>query len=235
LWRPSFEPNDEAALSTALAPLDVRDPAATVVLIGSSARHRMTWRSDIDVFVITSKPIQRLRGSPRIHIHHETRESFLARLNEGEEFASWAVRYGRLLCDPSGWWRIARRENLPWPDWRQKLAHVRKRMRIAKAALIDADREAAEEELMMAVSHCARALLLQNRAFPLSRPELPSQLASIDQKELGDLLSQLIAGSVPLPDLKRAFVQVQRLYGRLRVEAHRDEGDPTRRVVQAGR
>lgn len=228
---PSLGSDDLAAVSAGLAPLAKADPAATVVLIGSAARGRMTWRSDIDLFVITSQPIARLHASPRVHIHHETRAKFLERLKDGEEFASWAVQFGQPLHDPSGWWQNASQTKLLWPDWRQKLAHIGKRMRTAETALRDRDREAAEEELMMAASHCGRAILLERKLFPLSRPELPVQLAGIGQNDLSDVLSGLIEGGTDLDDLKRVFAKIRRVHRRLRLKAGASRKSPPARIA----
>ena len=46
---------------------------------------------------------------------------------------------------------------------------------------------------MLAASHVARAVLLKNGVFPLSRPELPSQLEKVEPS-LAQLLEGLIEG-----------------------------------------
>lgn len=189
---------------------------ATVVLIGSAVRGSMTWRSDIDVMVITSDPLPRFAAPPQIHLHPETRTRFLTRLSEGDEFVSWAVRFGRPLRDVTGWWREVLNENVPWPDWRQKLSHIRKRLRTAEAAIKDGDREAAEEELMMAASHCGRAVLLAKGEFPLSRPELPKQLVRAKRLALAETLATLIKGGVSITELKRTFAALNRTFRQLR-------------------
>jgi hypothetical protein len=71
------------------------------------------------------------------------------------------------------------------------VCHARKRISVALELLEVGDVDAASEELMFAASHVARATLLQHGVFPLSRPELPSQLQTIDPG-LARLLELLI-------------------------------------------
>ena len=63
------------------------------------------------------------------------------------------------------------------------------------------DIDAASEELMFAASHVARAALLKHGVFPLSRPELPSQLEAIEPG-LARLLDRLIGGDVDAVGLR---------------------------------
>ena len=55
--------------------------------------------------------------------------------------------------------------------------------------------DAAREELLLAACHLARAILLRDGVFPLSRPELPDQLQAMDA-ELAKLLRRLIFDDV---------------------------------------
>ena len=206
-------------LDEAVRLLAERAPQGTVVLIGSAARGCMTERSDLDIMVITAERLERLPAHSRIHIHPESRAGFFRRLTAGDEFISWAVRYGTILSDPSCWWAEVTAMSLPWPDWRQKLDQISKRLRTAEAAIRDSDRSAAEEELMMAASHCARALLLKAGEFPLSRPELSRQLDEIAESELSQTLVLLMKGVQTIPELKSTFASLKRLFRNLRKEA----------------
>ncbi len=215
----NLTPDDMAGLSEVLDRIRATQPDAAVILTGSAARGRMTWRSDIDLIALTSERLRRSRTSARIHLQYETKAQFLERLEQGDEFAFWAVRYGVPLLDPTGWWRSVSGRKLPLPDWRQKLAHSAKRLRTAEVALKDGDREAAEEELMMAATHCGRALILQQGQIPLSRPELPEQLAGIGCEELGMLLARLMQGETTLADLKCIFAKLRHQQRDLRLRA----------------
>ncbi len=192
----SLEQGQAGSLSEFVEKLERVEPNATAILVGSAARGQMSWRSDIDLLVITPDAIGRLERSPRMHVHYETRKGFAERLSGGDEFASWASRYGKVLLDAQSWWESVARSDSPWPDWSKKLEHAGKRLKTAAKALADNDTDAAEEELLMAASHCARAELLKALVFPLSRPELPRQLESIGARALSRVLAQLILGGL---------------------------------------
>lgn len=137
-----------------------------------------------------------------MHLQRETRTRFLDRLDEGDDYPMWALRFGIPQHDPDDWWAIQvdREKRRPhWPDWTTKVDPALKRMRLAGELLETRDRDAAAEEYLYAASHIARATLLRSGVFPSSRPEIPGQLAQIDS-ELDDTLEELIDGD---PDLDR--------------------------------
>ena len=168
---------------------------ATVILVGSGARGVRSRRSDIDVLVLHEDGTRiRLTRPGDIHLQQDSRTRFLQRLEEGDDYPSWALRFGRPIRDPDGWWAkqaAAELECPHWPDWRPKVEHARKRIRLTSELLEVGDTDAASEELLFAASHVARALLLKEGEFPLSRPELPSQLEEEDPS-LARLLQRLI-------------------------------------------
>ena len=169
--------------------------AVTVVLVGSGARGVRNWRSDIDVLVLHEDGDRiRLPRPGDIHLQQDSRTRFLRRLEDGDDYPSWALRFGRPMRDPDGWWAKQAAHELQdphWPDWRPKVEYARKRIRIGSELLEVGDTDAASEELLFAASHVARAILLKGGVFPLSRPELPSQLENGDPS-LAKLLQRLI-------------------------------------------
>ena len=187
---------------------------STVVLMGSVAREKQTWRSDTDFLVVTTMHVSRWRVPVNLHLHLETRETFLRKLNEGNDFEAWAVRFGKVCVDLSGWWpqALADKGCQVWPDWRLKVKHARKRQSIASHMLADGDWGAAEEEYLMLAAHVARALLLRARVFPLSRPEMPAQLSEIGFLDDAGSLDRLMNGTKDVDELRQivAFVE-QRL------------------------
>ena len=195
---------------------------AAVVLIGSAARDVETERSDIDFLVIwPEEGTPRIKPSADVHVHQETRRRFLERLAQNEDFPAWALRYGVPIRDPDGWWsdQVRREKRDPhWPDWRAKIVHGSKRLRMANMALEDDDSEAAAEELLFAASHAARALLLKSGIFPLSRPELPSQLEGVDEA-LSRALSGLIEDGLGALKLQRTARLIERRLSEMRSEA----------------
>ena len=192
--------------------------AATVVLVGSGARGARNWRSDIDVLVLHEDGHRiRLKRPGDIHLQQDSRTRFLERLEEGDDYPGWALRFGKPIRDPDGWWAkqaTAEFENPHWPDWRQKVEHAKKRMGMASELLALGDVDAASEELLFAASHVARAVLLKRGVFPLSRPEMASQLEPIDLS-LARLLRQLINDDLDAAGLTEGESLVYRWVERL--------------------
>lgn len=192
---------------------------ATVVLIGSGARNTMSERSDIDILVLDDAEHQiRLEHPGEVHLQECSRSRFLSRLEDGDDYPCWALRFGIPMRDPGGWWAnqaAAELENPHWPNWRPKIGYARKRIKIASELLDVNDVDAASEELLFAASHVARALLLKHGIFPFSRPELPSQLEDIEPA-LACILGRLIHGNIGEVELRsvEAFLisKIGRLY-----------------------
>lgn len=177
----------------------------TVVLVGSGARGVRNTLSDLDVLVLSAGADRiRLKRPGDIHLQQDSRAGFLRRLEDGDDYPGWALRFGIPLRDPDGWWAehvAAERKNPHWPDWHPKIEHAGKRARIASTLLDTGDVDAASEELLLAVSHVARATLLKCGIFPLSRPELPAQIEDVDT-DIAQLLERLMRDEVNAEDLR---------------------------------
>lgn len=171
------------------------DPASTVVLVGSAARGVRTCCSDVDVLILSDDGKRVTLARPgETHLQQDTRSRFLRRLTNGDDYPAWALRLGVPLRDPDQWWaaQVAAEQTAPhWPDWHRKVDHASKRIRFASELLETGDLDAAAEELVLAASHVARAVLLGAGIFPLSRPELPDQLGAMDA-DLAALLRALV-------------------------------------------
>lgn len=175
-----------------LRQLNPRMPIA-IVLIGSAARDMQTEKSDIDILLISdSKPILPSMR-PNIHVHHQSKQEFLARLRERDDLAAWCVRYGIEIQDNGDWARItSSAESKSWPDWKKKIVHATRRLTLCEMLLGTGDVDAAAEEALHAASHVARAILLQANTFPLSRPELIEQMHRIGQDRLSEIIRTLL-------------------------------------------
>ena len=177
----------------------------TVVVIGSAARDAMNDQSDIDVLTLRDDDRRiRLNHPGNVHLQQESRSRFLDRLEDGDDYPGWALRFGVPVRDPDGWWaeRVTDELNAPhWPNWNPKVDHARKRMNMSLKLLKIGDVEASSEELMFAASHVARAILLKQGVFPLSRPELPAQLKE-SEPDISRLLENLISGSFTVASLE---------------------------------
>jgi uncharacterized protein (UPF0332 family) len=178
-------------ISRFLAGLKKLDPhtQAAVILIGSVARNAATSNSDLDLLLIVPETIKVERTADRLHVQVMSEAEFMERLRTGDDFAAWCVRYGVPIVQAPVWDRIVQTtEAKSWPNWRHKIEHAGRRLLLADQLLRVGDIEAAAEELAYAVSHVARAMLLKKGVFPLSRPEMISQLKEQGYPQLGAIL-----------------------------------------------
>ncbi|MGB8380187.1 MAG: nucleotidyltransferase domain-containing protein [Dermatophilaceae bacterium] len=161
-----------------------------VVLVGSWARGTQTEpTSDLDLLVVGSPHSRSPVG--RIQVIRRSVDQFRRLALGGDDFAQWALRYGKPVKGRQAW-AVLRRELLdraPWPNVKPKLDLAARRCRAAQDLLQMGDLDAADEETRFALSHLARALLLGAGVFPLSRPELAAQLQEIGETDLARLLN----------------------------------------------
>jgi predicted nucleotidyltransferase len=201
---------------------------STVILMGSCARDVTHERSDVDILVIRPEDHGdggriKLDRPGHIDLQQDTRARFLRRLEEGDDYPAWALRFGVPIRDPGGWWdeQMRAEKNTPhWPDWRPKIKLAERRLVVAGGLLDAGDMGAASEELMFATSQVARAILLKKGEFPLSRMELPSQLRS-RSPDLAEFLSKLISGGgggLDSAALRRGEALIREEINRLRFE-----------------
>ncbi|HYV02729.1 MAG TPA: hypothetical protein VEM93_10420 [Actinomycetota bacterium] len=175
-------------LKELLTPDGPRAPLA-VVLVGSYATGGPIGPlSDLDVLVlegdVPSRPPASVQVIP-VRID-ELRE----RVSRGDDFAQWALRFGRPLRGRSIWSEL-RDEILPsapWPSSARKLEQASRRLRAAADLLEMGDVDAAQDEARYGLSHVARGLLLSREVFPRSRPELAAQLRAAGLDEVARAL-----------------------------------------------
>lgn len=187
--------------------------SAVVVLIGSYARHVETWWSDVDILVLLAGDYsQRLKAPFGTHLQVESQEKFAWRFDEGDDYAISAVTHGQLLYDRSGFWETLRRrlDHAKWPDWREKIKHVKRRLVLGDKLLGVGDLDAAAEEYLFGATQLARAILLRSGVYPLCRPELSEQLASIGRGDLGSHFRSLIAADLGREELGKIADDLRR-------------------------
>lgn len=183
-----------------------------VVLIGSVARKAATSRSDLDLLLVSEDRIKVSRPANRLHVQVLTREEFLNKLLDGDDFAAWCIRYGIPVQRAAVWDDLIRSEAAKtWPLWNQKVEHAARRLLLASDLLATGDLEAAAEELAYAVSHTGRGLLLRKTIFPLSRPEMIDQLTNTEYPELGLILEKLSFGRADEALMKQTIRYVKKL------------------------
>ncbi len=172
---------------------------AAIVLIGSAARGRETWRSDVDLLVVFAGDERlALRPPADLHLQQESRAHLMDRLRTGDDYPVWALLYGKALHDPDGWWARAAEEeqtNPHTPDWTPKAARVEKSLKWAAELLDAGDVDAFEEQCLYAASHLARAVLLKRGVMPLSRPEMADQVRE-SEPELARAMEDLAQGDL---------------------------------------
>lgn len=183
----ALEVSEQRFIKTLLRQADSRVSAA-VVLVGSRSRQADGPKSDIDIVTIGIDPPK--PAPPRIQVIALSEVDLRHRLEDGDDFAQWALRLGSPLAGRA-YWRRLRDELLSgasWPDHERKLRHAAVRLEYAEELASMGDTNASAEELRFALSHLARAHLLRRRVFPLSRAELPDQLREIGDQELAEAI-----------------------------------------------
>jgi predicted nucleotidyltransferase len=183
-----------------------------VVLVGSVARNTATSHSDLDLLVVSTERLTRTESAEGLHVQMFTKTQFIERLSTGDDFAAWCVRYGIPVLDAPVWGNIlASPEAKTWPSWRAKVVHVVRRLLIASELTRTGDFDAAREELVYAISHVGRALLLKHGEFPLSRPEMVGQLKELGYPDLAKLLDLTAAHEAAERQVSQAMQYVKKL------------------------
>jgi len=165
---------------------------SAIILVGSAVRQgAMSDTSDIDMLAIGVE-IPKF-PPPRIQVLPLTEDAFRKRVFDGDDFAQWSLRFGKPIAGRVYWRRI--RDELlpvaPWPDHERKRNQARIRLAFAEQLVRIGDDDAAREELRFALSHLARAALLEQGVFPLSRGELASQLRAVSDDHLATAIERL--------------------------------------------
>jgi predicted nucleotidyltransferase len=188
------------------------DAEAAVVLVGSVARRSATAQSDLDLLIVAEDKIAVRRTANRLHIQVMSEADFLERLKSADDFAAWCVRFGIPVVQTSIWDRIVATDDAKkWPDWRLKIEHSARRLLLANELLQIGDEEAALEELLYALSHVGRAVLLRANVFPFSRPEMISQLSETGYPQLGAVLRDFSFGRATTANMRRAIRYTKKL------------------------
>lgn len=169
-----------------------------VLLIGSVARRRRARADgDIDLLVLSDSTLwDVIRAASPLHVITLSYDDLLRRLMEGDDFAHWALAFGKPLKRRRQW-AVLRHElmrHATWPSAESKRERAFSRIAIAAELLAMGDVEAAQEELTFAAGHAARAVLLANGVLPLSRPELPDQLEEIEYRSFADAVRLVGSG-----------------------------------------
>jgi hypothetical protein len=184
--------------------------ALSFAVTGSVAVNRRTWISDLDFYVVGPRPRLPFYDE-EIDLYAVTPAEFRRRLEDGDDYLHWTLRFGLILHD-RGPLRSAlitvTRENL-WPDPRPKAVQARRAAAMAIAILRTGDFDAAVEQSRIALSLAARWWLLAAGIFPRARSDLPDQLRAGEFAWLGEALRATIFERPDATELARALERLQ--------------------------
>jgi hypothetical protein len=167
-----------------------------LVLIGSIARP-VSQAVDVDLLYVYRDSAISFRDHPLdVDIRAYERSTFLERLTCRHDVITWALRYGRVICEKDQFWSslvesFAGTLPLPRPEVAEERA---KRAAVVHKRLVEiGDREAALEQQISLLTHRAWVLLLRAQVHPASRPELPQQLRAVGERSIAAELESALA------------------------------------------
>src|SRR6266508_3956306 len=152
-----------------------------LVLIGSLARSAQD-ASDVDLLYIYDGEPMPFKDHPiEVDIRAYAERDFTFRVSTRHDVITWAVRFGRLICERDRFWTnlvASFGGDFPLPS-----AEVAEQRAVRAAKVYDhlveiGDHDAALEQRISLLTHRAWAQLLRHHVHPASRPELPQQLRS---------------------------------------------------------
>jgi len=161
---------------------------SSIILIGSVARNTNSERSDLDLLVLSEEDPHIPTAPTGFHVASNSATNFVENLKAGEDFEAWCIRLGTVLEDNGLWAQIkARPEAGVWPSWEKKIHHGTRRLFLGVELMKRGDLDAASEEMLYAIGHAIRGILLKSSVFPLSRPELEDQVRSLNYPQLAEI------------------------------------------------
>lgn len=176
--------------------------ANALILSGSTARGRRTEISDIDYHLVGWK-IKTHDLSHELDLHVLAKDRLEAEILAGDDFVQWSLRFGCILFD-DGTLREALRliaDRRPWPDVERKRRQAEKSLELACRVLETGDDDGGLLQVRTALSLAARALLLSRGTFPMTRAELPRQVAEAGYVSASEALQASIEDHPPLEQL----------------------------------
>ena len=196
--------------------------AAGLILTGSTARGRRTAISDVDYHLVGPK-IATHDLSLALDLHVLSAAGLEEAILSGDDFVQWSLRFGHIVLD-DGVLREGLRtivERRPWPDPERKRLHAAKSLELAGRVVATGDVDGGVEQVRTALSLAARAFLLAAGTFPLSRAELPDQLAAVGHETAGQFLRSTITGELTMDELAAAVGAAQDLLDDMRMPTAR--------------
>lgn len=214
-WRRKLELDDE--IIARCVPVEIRAIHMTVVerarrgaahsliLSGSTVRSQRTDVSDLDYHLV-GKGIETKDLSSELDLHVLSEYELESELLGGDDFVQWSLRFGAIVFDDGTVRRALALlfDRQPWPNVDRKRAHATRSLNLAHRFIATGDEDGALEQVRTALSLAARARLLAEGMFPLSRAELPAQLGAIGCPDAARALAATIYASPSLHELADA-------------------------------
>lgn len=201
---------EQQAITDALMLRAREGGALAFALTGSTARARRTAISDLDYHVVGERPPHSDLPDD-VDVYATDLAGFWRKLNQGDDFVQWTLRYGCVLFDEGvfhqGMQHLASKSL--WPSPALKFARLAKHVRLARRLINMGDRDAAQDQVRATLTSVSRGLLLASHVFPLARAELPEQLRAAEFPELGQALQRSIAEELTLGQLSEALDLVE--------------------------
>jgi hypothetical protein len=166
-----------------------------VVAFGSAVRSA-DYCADVDLLVIYDGSKPRFPGRPvAVDIRWHEREEAERLIAEGHELLAWVIQFGELICERNGYWTNLRHAwlgRMPFPSAAVADERAERAWRLHAELAEMGDRDAAHEQLLVALTQQARAALIRKGVYPASRPELPAQLRQIGEPDLAARLEETL-------------------------------------------
>lgn len=190
-------PSERARLWVERFVCDAAETPSVVAIVayGSSVRDA-EGSEDVDLLYVHAGEVAFGAAPADVDLRAYASEVLDDRIAAGDEILGWALRLGVPLFEHDGFWSELQDRwvgRLPLPSAAAAEARAARAWDAAAGLAANGDVEAARELERSAVTQQARAQLIRSGVFPLSRPELPEQLASVGAFALAAELSALLA------------------------------------------
>lgn len=173
------------------------DPRVCAIVAYGSAVREVPGSGDVDLlYVFSGDGIREDIPPMDIELRGFSAETVDERITSGDEVLGWSLRLGIPLFERDGYWtRLKARwaNQLPFPSATAAEERAARAFKTAEGLEAGGDEDAARELRLSALTQQARARLIRCGVFPLSRPELAVQLASVGERNLASELDHALA------------------------------------------
>ena len=192
-------------LQTFLAEAELNPNIMSVIAIGSSIREGVS-SADLDLVVLFDERLSKDFEPPPIDVDLRTfRVCDVATLvREGNDLLGWSVKFGEPLLDKNNSWQTTVQaldahtlnsqtssSKVPLPSAKTALERAHKTNDLLELLVKTGDLDAIYEQSITLLTHVARARLINQNVYPISRPELAGQLQEIND-DLAILLREAL-------------------------------------------